>query len=80
LVRISIQVVSPPYLRYSLPETEMEPLAPQHRINIAFTFCFCLCQTEILFPEDTKAGIDNGGIIKDPFVRSDLLQSLLQTR
>lgn len=31
---ISIQVVSPPYFKYSLPETGIEPLAPQHVITI----------------------------------------------
>jgi len=29
-VLISRQVVSPPYFRYSLPETGMEPLDPRH--------------------------------------------------
>jgi hypothetical protein len=34
LVRISMQAVSPPYLMYSLPETGMDPLDPQHVISI----------------------------------------------
>lgn len=33
-VRISRQVVSPPYLMYSLPETGMDPRDPQHLIII----------------------------------------------
>jgi hypothetical protein len=32
--RISMQGVSPPYFRYSSPETGTDPLAPQHRIII----------------------------------------------
>jgi hypothetical protein len=34
LVRISTQVVSPPYFTTSFPETGMEPLDPQILINI----------------------------------------------
>jgi hypothetical protein len=32
VVRISKLVVSPPYFKYSLPETGIEPLDPQHVI------------------------------------------------
>jgi hypothetical protein len=31
-VLISMQGVSPPYFKYCLPETGMDPRAPQHRI------------------------------------------------
>src|SRR5512139_3368746 len=35
-VRISMQVVSPPYLMYSWPLTGMEPLAPQILTNMVY--------------------------------------------
>jgi hypothetical protein len=32
--RISMHAVSPPYFRYSLPQTGIEPREPQHRMII----------------------------------------------
>jgi len=46
LVRISKLVVSPPYFRYALPETGIEPLDPQQVISIVNL------STEIEFPNN----------------------------